>query len=69
MDELEAVVILDTVHSAALLKVSKKQAKNGGVSEHVVITAGSKGVLRVLKISNMVSHINPITELFFDRSR
>ena len=55
MDELEAVVVLDTSHSAALLKLSKKQAKNSSVSEHVVITAGSKGVIRVLKISNMVS--------------
>jgi U3 small nucleolar RNA-associated protein 13 len=63
MDELESVVLLSSVHSAALLgsspaagsakagAVSKKRAREGGVKELVLLTGGMRGSLRVLKIS------------------
>lgn len=54
MDELEGVIVLNAKHSAALLNQSKSVAKKTGASEHVLVTAGGKGVLRVLRVSMTV---------------
>lgn len=55
MDELEGVIILTTKHTKALLGQSNTKSKKSGCTESVVISAGSKGVIRVLRISMTVS--------------
>lgn len=55
MDELEGVIILTTKHTKALLGQSNTKSKKSGYMESVVISAGSKGVIRVLRVSMMVS--------------
>lgn len=55
MDELEGVIILTTKHTKALLGHSNTKLKKSGCTESVVISAGSKGVIRVLRISMTVS--------------
>lgn len=54
MDELEGVIVLNTKHSAALLNQPKSTGKKTGTAEHVLITAGGRGVLRILRISMTV---------------
>jgi hypothetical protein len=54
MDELEGVIVLNTKHTHALLGQTAVKSKKSGYTESVVISAGSKGVIRVLRISMTV---------------
>lgn len=57
MDELEGVVILNEEHSRMILNIEEPSSKKKGIlSEHVLITAGSKGVIRILRVSFTVSY-------------
>jgi hypothetical protein len=60
MDELEGVIVLNAKHSAALLNQPKSAAKKTGTSEHVLVTAGGKGVLRILRVSMTVRLYTPL---------
>jgi hypothetical protein len=60
MDELEGVIVLNAKHSAALLNQPKRAAKKTGTSEHVLVTAGGKGVLRILRVSMTVRLYTPL---------
>ena len=63
MDELEGIIILNEEHSRTILNIeepsstknSKKKNVLSAVSEHVVVTAGAKGMLRILRVSMTVS--------------
>jgi hypothetical protein len=54
MEELEGVIILKEQHSKTILNINdekKKKSKNSLQSDHIIITAGNKGVLRILHVS------------------
>jgi hypothetical protein len=54
MEELEGVIILQEQHSKTILNINdekKKKNKNSLQSDHILITAGNKGVLRILHVS------------------
>lgn len=54
MEELEGVIILKEQHSKTVLNINdekKKKSKNSLQSDHIIITAGNKGVLRILHVS------------------
>ena len=62
MDELEGIIILNEEHSRTILNIEEPSSKNSkkknilsAVSEHVVVTAGAKGMLRILRVSMTVS--------------
>ena len=63
MDELEGIIILNEEHSRTILNIeeptssknSKKKNVLSAMSEHVVVTAGAKGMLRILRVSMTVS--------------
>ena len=62
MDELEGIIILNEEHSRTILNIEEPSSKNSkkknilsAVSEHVVVTAGAKGILRILRVSMTVS--------------
>ena len=55
MDELEGVIILNTKHSNAFLGQTVTKSKKSGYTESIVISAGGKGIIRVLRVSMTVS--------------
>jgi hypothetical protein len=58
MEELEGVIILKEQHSKTILNINddkKKKTKNSLQSDHILITAGNKGVMRILHVSIAVS--------------
>ena len=66
MDELEDVVILNSHHSSAIIDANvasksnrrngKKRSREDDITDHVLITGGIKGILRVFTVSNCVSN-------------
>lgn len=54
MDELEGVIVLTAKHTHAILGRTAGKSKKSGYTESIVISAGSKGVLRILRISMTV---------------
>jgi hypothetical protein len=67
MEELEGVIILKEQHSKTVLNINdekKKKSKNSLQSDHIIITAGNKGVLRILHVSIAV-RMNIIKSLLF----
>lgn len=63
MDELESVVLLSPAHSAAILGAvkpvaGKKRSRESDSVDHVLVTGGIKGILRVFKVTCEVASLH-----------
>ena len=58
MDELEGILVLNDVHSNIIrnIKPSVKSVRTT-LSEHILITAGNKGIIRILRVTMNVRNI------------
>ena len=64
MDELEGILVLNDAHSKVIRNL-KNSAKNvrTTLSDHIVITAGNKGIIRILRVTMNVRNIYALTFL------
>ena len=64
MDELEGILVLNDAHSKVIrnLKNSGKNVRTT-LSDHILITAGNKGIIRILRVTMNVRNIYALTFL------
>ena len=59
MDELEGIIILNEVHTRDILNLKAPSVKTTSVplSDHILVTAGNKGIIRILRVTMKVRNL------------
>lgn len=58
MEELEGVVLLNQAHSEEILRGCNSSSSSKGATQHVLITAGEAGILKLFKVEMKGKDIN-----------